>query len=41
MSVVGAFGEAAFAEVVGKFEPLVGVVSNGAVGEFEAPYLGL
>ena len=41
MNVVGAFGEAVFTEVVGKFEPLFGVVGTAAVGEFEAVYLGL
>ena len=41
MGAVGAFGEAAFTEFVGKFEPLFGVVGGGAVGGFEAMYFGL
>ena len=41
MSVVGASGESSFTEVVGKFEPLFGVVGSGAVGAFEAMYFGL
>jgi len=39
--VVRTFGASAFAEVVGKFEPLFGVVGSGAVGEFGAMYFGL